>query len=213
MEDLLQDVRRGDLASVQVRIGADRSLLNARGDYWPYTALACAAGYGHLHIARHLLSEGAQVNDGDGSGSPALRQACTGGNRAMVELLLEAGADAVTPNEGGNTPLLCAAMRRHVGIVRALLAHGCGDIDARNRDGGTALWWACYAGHADVVLLLLDAGADSRIAETQGRTPLDIALERTHEGCVAVLEVSTHTNQYYTNDAFNARVSAHISSK
>jgi ankyrin repeat protein len=193
MNQLLQDVERGDLASVQARIGADRLLLNASGAFWPYTALDCAADYGHLHIARYLVGEGAEVNKWDGSDSPALRVACRGGSQAMVELLLEAGADAVTPNAFGITPLLKAARGGHIGITRSLLAHGRGDVDARDGDGHTALLWACHRGHADAVLLLMEAGADTRIAKRRGRTPLDVAREFGHHDCVAVLEVSTHT--------------------
>jgi hypothetical protein len=196
MEDLLRDVARGDLASMQARIGADRSLLNARGGYLTRTtALACATDHGHLHIARYLLGEGAQVNEGDGTGSPALRVACMRGNhQAMVELLLEAGADAVTPDADGDTPLMEAAHRGHVGIIRALLAHGCGDIDALDDDGWTALYWACCMGHTDAALVLLEAGADMSIASTKGRTPLAVARRERREGCVAVLEVSSaHT--------------------
>jgi uncharacterized protein len=197
LDDLLHDVTRGDLASVQARIGADRSLLNARQTSWPYiagysTALERAAYHDHLHIARYLLGEGAQVNVGDGT-SPALRKACTRGHQAMLELLLEAGADAVTPNELGCTPLMCAASGGHAGTIRALLAHGCGDIDARDDTGWTALPCACHYNRAGAVLLLLEAGADMRIANTEGRTPLDRARSRGHHDCVAVLEVSTHT--------------------
>jgi ankyrin repeat protein len=111
----------------------------------------------------------------------------------MVELLLEAGADAVTPDRCGKTPVVNAASRSHVGIMRALLAHGSGDIDARDEAGRTALWCACEYGRTNTVLVLLEAGADSRIADRQGRTPLKVARERTHEGCVAVFEVSTRT--------------------
>jgi ankyrin repeat protein len=202
MDDVLGDVASGDLASVQARIGANRSLLNARRAVWPGTALECATFYGHLPIARYLLGEGAQVNEGDGSGSPALRQACRGGSYAMVKLLLEAGADAVTPNEWGDTPLMYAATSLHVGIIRSLLAHGCGDIDARDRGGCTALWWACDWELAEAVLVLLKAGADWCIADRTGTTPLAVARRERSKGCVAVLEVSsahtgvgTHTNR------------------
>jgi ankyrin repeat protein len=214
MNDFLQDVERGDLASVQARIGADRSLLNARRADWPYTVLACAVYHGHLHIARYLVGEGAQVNEGDGSGSPALREACLRGHQAMVELLLEAGADAVTPDEPGYTPLMCAAGGSHFGTTRALLAHGCGDIDARDRDGWTALYWACMNGRTNAVLLLLEAGADTRIAEGQGRTPLERARGSGQNDCVAVVEVSTHTRcMIQFHEAFNGRTWAHISSR
>jgi ankyrin repeat protein len=192
MDALVHDVIRGELASVQARIGADRSLLNARGGYWPPgTPLICAVNHGHLPIARYLLGEGAQVNEGDGTGSRALRVACNyGESQAMVELLLEAGADAVTPDRYGDTPLMCAARRGLVGITRALLAHGCGDVDARDRDGRTALWWACEKDRMNAALLLLEVGADMSIADTQDRTPLDRALALYSRTCVAVLEVS-----------------------
>jgi ankyrin repeat protein len=194
LDDLLDDVKRGDLASVQARIGADRSLLNALGDPIPYTALGRAAYYGHLHIARYLVGEGAQVNQEDGTGSLALRSACRGGRQAMVELLLEAGADAVGPNEYGDTPLMSAASRGHAGIIRALLAHGCGDIDARDHHGRTALWWACLCNNAGVALVLLEAGADMKIAEIEGITALDRAREPRRHDCGAVLDVSTQKN-------------------
>jgi ankyrin repeat protein len=195
MEALLQDVARGDLASVQARIGADRSLLNAHIDDWRNcTALELAALHGHLHIARYLVGEGAEVNEGDGSGCPALRGASLRGHQAMVELLLEAGADAVTPDENGDTSLMNAATRVQVGTLRALLAHGCGDIDARDWAGRTALYWACNYHCTNAVLLLLEAGADSRIAEGQGMTPLERARNLGEEDCVAVFEVSTHTS-------------------
>jgi ankyrin repeat protein len=190
MNALLQDVRRGDLASVQARIGADRSLLNACGHPLPYTALEWAVRHRRLHIARYLVDEGAQVNEEDGSGSPALRQACRLANQAMVELLLEAGADAVTPNGHGDTALIWAAREGYVGTTLALLAHGCGDIDARDKYGRTALWRACGCNEDEgVTLVLLEAGADMGIADTQGMTALDRARQGGCKGCVAVLEV------------------------
>jgi ankyrin repeat protein len=199
MNGLLEDVERGDLASVQARIVADRSLLNARGGYWsPETALECAVDRGHLHIARYLVGEGAQVNKEDGSWSYALQLACVTGSQAMVELLLEAGAEGVTPDEYVHSPLMCTATRGHVGAMRALLAHGCGDIDAHGSGGRTALWLACEYGRMNAVLVLLEAGADMKIADRWGRTALDRARESGRHDCVAVLEVSTHTGRRMT---------------
>jgi ankyrin repeat protein len=58
----------------------------------------------------------------------------------VVELLLEAGADASAVNDYGCTALIYA-ITKGIGVVRALLTHGCGDIDARaGVGGGTALW-------------------------------------------------------------------------
>lgn len=42
------------------------------------------------------------------------------------------------------------------------------------------MYIACQEGHADVVKMLLDAGANSHIATTEGITPLMIAYYRDH---------------------------------
>jgi ankyrin repeat protein len=189
MEALRKDIKRGDLASVQARIREDHSLINAGRNEWPYTPLRCAYFYGHLQIIRYLLGEGAEVNNRDGHGCTVLHSACYNGGAVVVQLLLEAGADAVTPGEDGLTPLMRAAQGCDVTVVRALLAHGCGDVDARDKDGLTALYWA--ACNADLTLgvprLLLEAGADWTFDESSA---LSVARCRRDFELVAVLEVS-----------------------
>jgi ankyrin repeat protein len=188
-EALFEAIRGNRLASVQGRIQADRSLLNAvftphNGGLRNYSTLEWAAWCNHLQILRFLISEGADLNCG--YGSPVLSWACLNGRLAIVELLLEAGADAVTPNEIGSTPLMWAAYMGHVAIVRALLAHGCGDIDAVcGSDGTAALRQACGGGHADAAQLLLEAGADVRVPDRWGRT----LVRRAHLLCDACEEV------------------------
>lgn len=41
-------------------------------------------------------------------------------------------------------------------------------LDARDEIGATALWLAAGEGHADVVALLLERGADPTIADSEG---------------------------------------------
>ncbi|ORX69764.1 hypothetical protein DL89DRAFT_165602 [Linderina pennispora] len=49
-------------------------------------------------------------------------------------------------------------------------------IDGQNKmNGWTALHWACKRGHARIVDVLLRAGADSMLKNTQGQTPLDLS--------------------------------------
>jgi hypothetical protein len=191
MRAWLGDVRRGDLAAVQARLQQDPGLLNAWGEQWPYTALGTAAAWSPVHIVRYLLDEGAEVNEGDGHGSIALEAACHTGRLAAVELLLGAGADAALRTRGYATPLMIAVDRGHVEAVRALLAHGCGDIDARSRgNGGTALGDACANWKGATLRLLLEAGADWTIANIHGQSALTLAIEGGQDECVAVLKVS-----------------------
>ncbi|KAJ1926033.1 hypothetical protein EC988_010332, partial [Linderina pennispora] len=49
-------------------------------------------------------------------------------------------------------------------------------IDSQNKmNGWTALHWACKRGHARIANVLLRAGADPTLKNTQGQTPLDLS--------------------------------------
>jgi ankyrin repeat protein len=57
--------------------------------------------------------------------------------------------------------------------VKAALAAGAeGELNVRGPAGQTPLMAACLGGHADVAVLLLDAGADATIGEKDGYTCL-----------------------------------------
>lgn len=50
------------------------------------------------------------------------------------------------------------------------------DIDAKNKDGNTALMWAAgYNDNPEIVLILLNAGADAK--DNEGKTVWDYAQE------------------------------------
>ncbi len=57
--------------------------------------------------------------------------------------------------------------------------------------GWTATMWAAYKGHADIVQMLVDSGADLTVQDKGGRTALHLALERdgiqSREACLKVL--------------------------
>ena len=56
------------------------------------------------------------------------------------------------------------------------------------RKGYTALYWASWYGHTDVVKLLLRGGADKNIAEENGWTPLMRAKHFGRQAIVALLQ-------------------------
>ena len=59
--------------------------------------------------------------------------------------------------------------------------------DGSGYEGGTPLYWAATNGHADVVRLLLDAGADLDKADVDGETPLYWASVKDHRDVVKML--------------------------
>jgi ankyrin repeat protein len=60
------------------------------------------------------------------------------------------------------------------------------DVNARDDDGGSALYWACAQGYASVVETLLAARAEPE-AGTQRRTPLQLAVGWRRPAVVALL--------------------------
>ena len=75
-----------------------------------------------------------------------------------------------------DVPLIDAVRAGDTGTVRALLA-GDAAVDTPAADGATALHWAVHRDAAELVDLLLTAGADVSIANRYGVPPLSLAAE------------------------------------
>ena len=61
-------------------------------------------------------------------------------------------------------------------------------INAKNNDGETALMWASYNGHLEVVKLLVTLGADVNAKDKNGNTALMWAIYNGHSEVVAYLK-------------------------
>ncbi|PSN69445.1 ankyrin [Corynespora cassiicola Philippines] len=65
-----------------------------------------------------------------------------------------------------------AVQQNHFEIVRRFLKTGQVEVDAKDKDGNTALWIACSARQEDMALLILDHGADPNQKNLQIESPL-----------------------------------------
>lgn len=110
------------------------ALTPAQVAYKRNVALTWAARRGNLTEVREMLDQGADPNYQFGSTGllPCLLNAVMGGNKDIVSLLLERGAN---PKAATNEPLVYAAVKTgEADIVRMLLDHGADP----NRKGGIA---------------------------------------------------------------------------
>ena len=110
---------------------------------------------------------------------------------STLKALLDAGASAklVTSVYDG-TALIAAAHLGHAGVVRELI-RASAPLDHVNNLGWTALLEAVILGdggprHTETVLALVAAGANARLGDREGRTPLEHARAR---GYVAIEKI------------------------
>jgi ankyrin repeat protein len=86
-----------------------------------------------------------------------------------------------------NDDLLAAARKSDAAAVKSLLAKGA-DVNAKSPYGATPLFFACDRGNAEVVKILLDAGADPNIRDTFYKaTPVTWALQHDHAEVIKLL--------------------------
>jgi hypothetical protein len=91
-----------------------------------------------------------------------------------ASLLLDVGAPKEAKDNSGSTPLHLAAQQGHEECCLVLIASGCA-VDARKDVSdahSTSLFIAIHRGHAGVVRLLADAGAQLEARDRNGWTPL-----------------------------------------
>nr|XP_025878891.1 serine/threonine-protein phosphatase 6 regulatory ankyrin repeat subunit C isoform X1 [Oryza sativa Japonica Group] len=139
-------------------------------------ALHLAAANGRTHVCRFLLEGlGLPVDALSASGETPLLLAATFGHTSTAAYLLDRGADPSTPDpNGGDTPLHWAAYNGDRELAKLLLLRGA-DVGAAN-PRGTALHVAAARGHAAVVSVLLNHGADPNKIANIVFTPLVSSL-------------------------------------
>ena len=110
------------------------------------------------------------------------------GKAALVQRLLEEGAESNTTIRNDRTPLFLAVSRGDEAIVRILLSRDDVAADYQYYHGQTPLSWAAEIGQEAIVRILLsrdDVAADSR--GDQGRTPLSWEAQEGPEAEVRML--------------------------
>ncbi len=149
---------------------------------------AAAAG-DHKRLKSLIKAHPGAADGKDSSGRTALRMAVDHGRLEAARVLIDrAGADvnsvnAVDAAADGNSVLSAAAERGDAAMVRLLLRGGA-EVDARQPDGTTALYWAVVKGRTRASRVLVEEGkAEVDVRDSNDRTVLCWAVRG---GCVEV---------------------------
>jgi ankyrin repeat protein len=216
VSDLITAIRAGDAGVVRDAIGRDPALARGRDrngvslvclavylrhdgiarllaatrddlDVFEASALGDAARVGRL-----IASDSALVDACSPDGFHPLGYACFFGRREVFEVLLRGGADVEAParNAMRVRPLHSAVAHADpdlaLHLARRLLAAGASP-NVVQQEGFTPLHEAALRGHAELVRLLLQHGADATARNAAGRSPGELAHDNGHPAVAALL--------------------------
>lgn len=80
-----------------------------------------------------------------------------------------------TKKNKASSALMEAVVDGQYEIVKLLIEKGA-DVNAKDRDGWTALLWAIHYEYPEIIKLLVENGADINVKTPDGRTPLTLAI-------------------------------------
>lgn len=152
--DVFEAAALGDVARLAALLDASPDQARAKaGDGFAPLHLACF--FDQPQAAQLLIERGADVNAQADNATRVrpLHSATAAHSAEIVHILLDAGADPDTQQQGGYTALHAAAAHDLRDIARLLRAHSA-DATIRTDDGKTAGDMARDAGHKDMASLL-----------------------------------------------------------
>lgn len=142
---------------------------------------------GRTKIVALLLGSGARLDGRYRDGEGLLHVAAARGYAQIIDELVKAKADVQALDANGNTPLDSAVLHDQRVSVEALLRNHANVTYVHPVDGRGALDEACIRGYADLLVPLIDAGANPTARDRFGQTPLDLALAYKNGNVVAAL--------------------------
>ncbi|MBC7437406.1 MAG: ankyrin repeat domain-containing protein [Bdellovibrionales bacterium] len=169
-EDFFVAIKQDNPGAVRTLLqrGFDPNTLDPKGHPGLYLALSEPS----LKAAQVLIDwPKTNVEARNAADESPLMIAALKGHLEMAQRLIKRDADV---NKTGWTPLHYAATHAHLDVMRLLLENYA-YIDAESPNKTTPLMMAASYGTPDAVNLLLEAGADPSLKNTQGLSAIDFA--------------------------------------
>jgi ankyrin repeat protein len=159
-----------------------------------------AVFYNRIEMVESLLLQGADINKKFKDGSSFLHKAAQSGNLAMINKLLDNGAE-ISCNIQGFTPLHTAIFFENKDAAEQFLARG---VDINNVTLlGSPIHVAIHKKRLDMIIMLLEKGADIKTKDKAGYTPLHRAVISSCLEAIEILlnkgaDINAKTNNIFT---------------
>ncbi|XP_067661962.1 ankyrin repeat domain-containing protein 50-like [Haliotis asinina] len=166
-----------EVVELLVEKGANLSLVNDRGR----NILHVACLKGRLEVLKYTLSlSTVDINSRDVRQKTPVMTAAESGQKEVVELLVERGANLSLVCDRGRNILHLACSRGHMEVVKYILSQNIVDINSRVGCKKTCAMIAGESGYKDVVELLMENGADLSLVCDRGSNILHLACSKGH---------------------------------
>lgn len=127
------------------------------------------------------------INIADYKGFTPLIIAVYNDQPAVVDFLLQKGADPNAADLSGNTALMGVCFRGYEELAGRLIEAGA-DVNQRNAQGAPALTFAATFGHLKIAETLLRNGADITLRDSRGKSPLDHAAIQQNADMIELIQ-------------------------
>ena len=158
-------------AQTLLSFGMDINAQNLSGK----TPLSDCCRSGKTEMAQLLIANGANINATDVTGRSILMDAVQAHNEKMVTLLLQNGANPQIQDMSGRNAYHEAAINANIAIITKLRNAG-GNPLSRDRYGETPFSLVLRTNDENTIRTVL--GSNTMIVDSDGNTPLHIAIER-----------------------------------
>ncbi len=208
---LMGYAEKGDIKAVKylVKHGADINICGEGGNALAFAVKDIRRRGGLIfntdfgETIKYLVDAGIDLNQQDRSGDTALHWACIFSETELVKYLIDKGADVNKQNCYGENALACVGGRTDPQIVKDLLEAG-SDVNmqkypvlmgmiplsmCRRPEEDMLTWWERKE-HIHILenmKMLIEAGANINIQDSEGKTPLIKAVEEKHVDFVEFL--------------------------
>nr|XP_053600342.1 ankyrin repeat, SAM and basic leucine zipper domain-containing protein 1 isoform X2 [Plodia interpunctella] len=164
-----------------------------------WTPLMHACFHAHDKIVDFLLERGADPNLHADSVTPimAVCSNSSANNDTIYHVICSLIENKCLLNVGdkyGQTPLMRAISSGRVAVVQKLLDEGV-NIEMRDQQGWTAVFWAAHHNQPEILELLIAHKARLTEVDKYSRTPIEIAMSHDYQNIVDILNKYLKTDE------------------